>query len=126
MTIDISLETINKLGKSNLDEQKIMYHWKHCSHISDFNICFFTVYFLLPPFTEHKIPEIRARAINNVQSKFQSCHAPHLYELTVNVNSLIKHLIKWFDFQPVSHEKQVFEILLLLLKVNISKTNSCF
>lgn len=68
---------------------------------------------------EHQIPEIRARAINNVQSKFQSCNAPHLHELNVNINDLIKHLIKWFDFKPVTNEKQVFEILLLLLKVSI-------
>lgn len=67
---------------------------------------------------DHEIPEIRARAINNVQSKFQSCNTPHLNELNVNVNDLIKHLIRWFDFKPVTNEKQVFEILLLLLKVN--------
>lgn len=71
---------------------------------------------------DHEIPEIRARAINNVQSKFQSCNAPQLNELKVNVHDLIKRLIKWFDFKPVTNEKQVFEILLLLLKVSNART----
>lgn len=67
----------------------------------------------------HHIPEIRARAICNIQSKFQSCRTD-LEDLIVNINDLTKRLVKWFDFKPVSHVNQVFEILLSLLKVNNS------
>ncbi|XP_031630428.1 uncharacterized protein LOC116345312 [Contarinia nasturtii] len=64
---------------------------------------------------EHTHPEIRTRAINNVQSKFQSCGID-LQDLTVDVNDLIKHLMHWFEFKPVTNANQIFEILLLLLK----------
>ncbi|XP_055306610.1 protein rotatin homolog, partial [Sitodiplosis mosellana] len=64
---------------------------------------------------EHQIPEIRARAIENVQSKFQSCRTD-LQELAVDVNDLVKRLLKWFDYQPVTNVKQIFDILLALLK----------
>lgn len=68
--------------------------------------------------TEHVIPEIRTRAINNVQSKFQSCRTD-LQDLTVDVNDLIKRLLNWFELKPVTNAKIIFEILLSLLKVNI-------
>lgn len=73
--------------------------------------------FICHSFTEHTHPEIRTRAINNVQSKFQSC-GTDLQDLTVDVHDLVKHLMNWFEFKPVKNAKQIFEILLLLLKVN--------
>lgn len=82
--------------------------------INTFTYCKLIHICILP---EHKIHEIRTRAINNVQSKFQSCRTD-LQDLVVDVHDLIQHLMKWFDLKPVTNVKQIFEILLILLKVN--------
>lgn len=65
---------------------------------------------------ESKVPEIRIRAINLIQSKFQCCRTD-LTDLVVDVNTLIRYLLRWFRVKPVTHQNLVFEIILTLLKV---------
>lgn len=84
---------------------------------SDFNWPYSNTQLHFSSSTEHQIPEIRERAIKNVQSKFHSCRVD-LDDLNVNVQLLIRRLIDWFDLKPVTHEKQIFDILLTLLKVS--------
>lgn len=70
------------------------------------------------------MPEIRVRAIGYIQSKFQCCRTD-LNDLVVDVDTLVRFLLRWFRFKPVTHQKQVLEILLTLLKV-IKTTNLYF
>lgn len=78
----------------------------------------FLVHIILFVFNvEHEAPEIRERAIGHIQSKFQSC-STDLDELVVDVRFLIKNLFKWFQIKPITHQKQAFEIILALMKVN--------
>lgn len=62
------------------------------------------------------MPEIRERAIAYIQSKLQCCRTD-LNDLIVDVDAIIRFLLQWFRFKPVTHQKQVLEILLTLLKV---------
>lgn len=69
------------------------------------------------------MPEIRERAIGYIQSKFQCCR-DDLNDLVVDVDTLIRFLLRWFRFKPLTHQKQVLEILLTLLKVLQRATNN--
>lgn len=71
------------------------------------------------------MPEIRERAIGYIQSKFQSCRTD-LKDLVVDVEILLRYLLRWFRIKPVTHQKQVFEIVLTLLKVRTSSLLSFF
>ena len=66
----------------------------------------------------HTIPEIRLRALENIEAKVLGVRNSNLNDVAVDPYNLIKHLLLWFRHQPVTHEERVLQLIIAALSVS--------
>lgn len=56
-------------------------------------------------------------ALDSIELKIRSC-VPSLEEIEVNLKELLRQLLRWFTYKPITKEHTVLTIILSLLKVS--------
>lgn len=67
-------------------------------------------------FVGHEIPEIRIRALENIETKVNRAIKKN-EQITFNATLLLKWLIRWFRQAPLCQEKRVLELIYNILNV---------